>query len=96
MTRELRRFLLPSSRTKPLTRTAVERWFCKTPDAREDPDVTEWIVRFVDQDGGKSVVAVDRIIGCPHEEGIDYPAGEKCTQCSFRANRDRWSGEIMR
>jgi hypothetical protein len=73
----------------------IERWFCKTTDARIDPEVAEAIVRFIDQRGAKSVVAVDRIIGCPHEEGIDYPEGEKCVRCSFWANRDRWSGEII-
>ena len=73
----------------------VERWFSKTTDARTDTEVTEAIVRFIDRHGAKSVVAVDRIIGCPHEEGTDYPEGEKCTQCPFWANRDRWRGEIM-
>jgi hypothetical protein len=73
---------------------AVERWFCKTTDVRTDPEVTEAIVRFIDQHGARSVAAVDRIIGCPHEEGIDYPDGGKCPQCPFWANRDRWSGEL--
>jgi hypothetical protein len=35
----------------------------------------------------------DRIIGCPHEEGIDYPEGEECPLCPFWKGRDRWSGE---
>jgi len=74
----------------------VERWFCKATDARTDPEVTKAIVRFIDQHGARSVVAVDRTIGCPHEEGIDYPQGEKCAQCPFWAARDRWSGEIMK
>lgn len=74
----------------------LERWFCETTDVRTDPAVTEAIIRFIDQHGAKSVVAVDRIIGCPHEEGVDYPEGEKCPQCSFWANRDRWSGEIIK
>jgi hypothetical protein len=87
--------LLASSRTKVLTQT-LSSGGCKTTDARIDPEVTEAIVRFIDHHGAKSVVAVDRIIGCPHEEGIDYPEGEKCAQCSFWANRDRWSGEIIR
>ena len=73
----------------------VERWFCETTDARSDPEITEAIVRFIDHHGAKSVAAVDRIIGCPHEEGIDYPEGEKCMQCPFWAHRDRWSGEIV-
>ena len=38
----------------------------------------------------KGVVAVDRIIGCPHEEGIDYPEGGKCPACPFWASRDRF------
>ncbi|TCG04345.1 hypothetical protein BZM27_41690, partial [Paraburkholderia steynii] len=54
----------------------IERWFCQTSDARTDPTVTEQIVRFIEQQGARSVVSVDRIIGCPHEEGIDYPEGE--------------------
>jgi hypothetical protein len=73
----------------------LERWFSETTDARIDPEITEAIVRFIDQQGAKSVVTVDRIIGCPHEEGIDYPEGEKCPQCPFWANRDRWTGEVV-
>jgi hypothetical protein len=42
------------------------------------------------------VAADNRIVGCPHDEGIDYPDGEKCPQCSFWANRDRSSDEIER
>jgi hypothetical protein len=73
----------------------VERWFCETADARTDPEVIEAIVQFIESQGAKSVVATDGIIGCPHEEGIDYPEGETCPQCPFWANRDRWSGEII-
>jgi hypothetical protein len=31
------------------------------------------------------------IIGCPHEEGIDYPEKEDCPQCPFWKGRDRWA-----
>jgi hypothetical protein len=41
----------------------------------------------------KSVAIADRIIGYPHEEGLDYPEGEWCPQCPFWKGRDRWSGE---
>jgi hypothetical protein len=37
----------------------------------------------------------DRIIGCPHEEGKDYPAGDVCPQCPFWANRDRFTHELI-
>jgi len=35
----------------------------------------------------------DGIIGCPHQEGIDYPDGEVCQECTFWKGRDRWTGE---
>ena len=41
------------------------------------------------------LVTADRIIGCPHEEGIDYPEGQACPQCPFWAHRDRWSGDMV-
>jgi hypothetical protein len=39
---------------------------------------------------------VGRIIGCPHEEGIDYPEGSMCPKCPFWSSRDRWTGELLR
>jgi hypothetical protein len=45
--------------------------------------------------GARSVIATDGIIGCPHEEGIDYPDGQVCPQCPFWADRDRSSGEMV-
>ncbi|BFG80989.1 hypothetical protein PTKU46_90230 [Paraburkholderia terrae] len=73
----------------------IGRWFCPASDARTDPTVTEQIVRFIDHHGARSVVPVNRIIGCPYEEGVDYPEGEICPLCSFWRNRDRWSGESI-
>jgi hypothetical protein len=40
-----------------------------------------------------SVAVTDRILGCPHEEGVDYE-GRVCPQCPFWAHRNRWTGEI--
>lgn len=34
-------------------------------------DVTTAITTFLERHGVKSVVLADRILGCPHEEGID-------------------------
>lgn len=70
----------------------LERWYAESTDARSDPAIAETIVRFIEQHGAKSVLATDRIIGCPHEEGVDYPEGQACPQCPFWAGRDRWSG----
>jgi hypothetical protein len=74
---------------------ALERWFSETGDVRNDHLIMEQIHEFIQSQRPKSVVMTDRIIGCPHEEGKDYPEGEKCPRCSFWASRDRWTGRII-
>jgi hypothetical protein len=71
---------------------ALQRWFSSTADARQDYEINEEILKFIRAHEVKSVSLLDRIIGCPHEEGVDYPEGEPCPQCPFWANRDRWAG----
>jgi hypothetical protein len=71
----------------------MERWFGEDLDVRTDPGIARKILEFIKHHGAKSVVMTDRIIGCPHEEHIDYPDGEVCPQCPFWAHRDRWTGE---
>jgi len=73
----------------------MEKWYGKKADVRFDSEIKVHIVNFLEQHNVHRVVMVDRIIGCPHEEGIDYPEGEKCPQCPFWANRDRWTGEAI-
>jgi hypothetical protein len=73
----------------------LRRWFVEDGDARTDPDIGDQILTFVQEHGAKSVVLADRIIGCPHEEGVDYPEGQSCPRCPFWAHRDRWSGELI-
>jgi hypothetical protein len=73
----------------------LERWFSQDIDVRADPAINREIVEFIGQHQAKSVIVTDGIIGCPHEEGIDYPEGESCPECPFWANRDRWTGELI-
>jgi hypothetical protein len=63
----------------------LRRWFTGKVDVREDPDTAEEFPAFIDQFGVRSVTMVDRIIGCPHEEGIDYE-GPTCPHCPMGAN----------
>jgi len=72
---------------------ALNRWFSNNQDVRSDPIISSEILKFINDHGAKSVVATGGIIGCPHEEGVDYPEGAVCPQCPFWAHRDRWSGE---
>ena len=71
----------------------LEKWWGTTIDVRFDPEISQNITKFLEEHQVDRVVMLNRIIGCPHEEGIDYPEGEKCPQCPFWATRDRWTGE---
>ena len=64
-------------------------------DIRKDRITNEEIIEFIKENEAKSVVMADRIIGCPHEEGVDYPGGSKCPKCPFWAIRDRFTGETI-
>lgn len=83
-------------RTEGAEADPLERWSSVGTDVRSDVAIGRQISEFVAIHGAKSVVLVDRVIGCPHEEGSDYPEGAACPQCPFWANRDRWSGELKR
>jgi len=75
---------------------SLERWFSKDADIRGMEEINDKIVQFLKLHKVKSVAVPDQIIGCPHEEGIDYPEGTTCTKCSFWKNRDRWTGEKLK
>lgn len=70
----------------------MRRWFAGTGDIRADARVMAEVATFLREQGAGSVAMMDRIIGCPHEEGIDYPDGQACPQCPSWAGRNRWTG----
>jgi hypothetical protein len=72
----------------------MRRWFSDTTDVRSDPKVAAEASAFIEENGVLSVTMADRIIGCPHEQGIDYE-GEYCPVCTFWIGRDRWTGEMV-
>lgn len=72
----------------------LKRWVSGRTDVRRDAKIQGEIIAFFQQYNVKNVVYTDRIIGCPHEEGPDYPKGEDCPFCPFWAGRDRWTGEM--
>ena len=73
----------------------IEKWFSDDKDVRLDDAIASQIVQYIANHNVERVVMTDRIIGCPHEEGIDYPKGEKCPLCPFWSNRDRWTGKTI-
>lgn len=73
----------------------LRRWTVESGDIRRSPSVTGEILQFIRQHAAKTVVLSPGIIGCPHEEGVDYPEGEACPMCPYWATRDRWTGEQL-
>ena len=52
-----------------------------------DRNVSEKIRKFFARHGVNSVVVTSGNLGCPHEEGPDFPRGEDCPFCPF------WKGK---
>ena len=71
----------------------LRRWSSAETDVRFDTRINREIADFIQVQGARTVAGLDRIIGCPHEEGVDYPEGGPCPACPFWANRDRWTGD---
>ncbi len=74
---------------------AMRTWTAQGTDLRSDPEVAAEILAFAAQHRVSRSVIADRIIGCPHEEGIDYPMGRTCPQCPFWADIDRLTHELI-
>ena len=72
----------------------MRKWFSEQSDVRHDIEIMEEVIAFIEEACALSVAMPDRIIGCPHEEGIGYE-GPVCPECPFWVNRDRWTGEVV-
>ena len=72
----------------------LKRWVSEGDlDVRHDPAIGEQVLALLKTHSPCSTVVTDRIIGCPHEEGTDYPEGVSCPRCPFWAGRDRFTHE---
>jgi hypothetical protein len=71
----------------------LERWFSQDIDVRNNSTIGDQVLAFLKEHGPKSLIFTDGLIGCPHEEGIDYPEGKSCPQCPYWAGRDRFTHE---
>ena len=63
----------------------LERWVGN--NLKDNPKVRREIQAFFKRHGVRSIVASDRNMGCPHEEGADFPQGGDCPFCPF------WKGK---
>jgi hypothetical protein len=72
----------------------LRRWFAEAGDVRTDASALAEIVAFLREYEVRSVAMLESLLGCPHEEGIDYPRGEACRQCPYWAGRNRWADAL--
>ena len=74
----------------------LKRWSVRAIDVRIDRAINGEILGFIKEHHVRRVAMAGRIIGCPHEEGSDYPEGSTCPQCPYWAKLDRWTGDLLR
>ena len=72
----------------------IKKWFANS-DIRKSEKTMNEVLAFIEAHTVKSVSMVDGIIGCPHEEGIDYPNGDSCPQCDYWKGRDRFTQSLI-
>jgi hypothetical protein len=72
----------------------LRKWVSGSTDINDNKKIWDEIKEFLREHGVKRAIATDGIIGCPHEEGADYPVGTKCPFCPFWRNRNRFTHEI--
>jgi hypothetical protein len=81
--------IVPYETAEPLE---VRDWKVEKGDVRVDSAIAQQILDFIERQGVRSVIMTDGIIGCPHQQGLDYE-GEWCPVCEFWHGRDRFTGQ---
>ena len=71
--------------TSPNAEPILMRWMAT--DVAKQPKVQRELREFFEQHGVKSVAMSEGNMGCPHEEGEDFPDGEDCPFCPFWAGK---------
>ena len=59
----------------------IKRWVAT--NIMENPKVQREMQEFFTEHGVKSVTMSEGNMGCPHEEGLDFPQGGDCPFCPF-------------
>lgn len=72
----------------------MQSWSSDDVDVRHDLLIAQQLAEFIELHGARTVATAEGIIGCPHQEGIDYE-GEWCPVCEFWKGRDRFTGELL-
>jgi Protein of unknown function (DUF1186)/SEC-C motif len=71
----------------------MRTWTTQAVDVRHDPTIAADVADFLREHDVTESVTSERMMGCPHEEGVDYPMGRTCPRCLFWAGTDRFTHE---
>lgn len=71
----------------------MRTWSTDAGDVRNDLLIAAEVADWLHSQRIKETLDYGRIIGCPHEEGIDFPLGRRCPQCPFWFGLDRFTHE---
>jgi len=69
----------------------IHRYFSEDKDVRFKIDVQEDVLARLREHQVRTLVMREKLLGCPHEEGVDYPEGEVCPKCPYWKDRDRFA-----
>jgi hypothetical protein len=59
----------------------LQRWV--GPEVLTNQSIGLAITIFFESHNVHQVAVTDGILGCPHEEGVDFPLGQECPYCPF-------------
>ena len=66
----------------------TKNWSSESKDIKNDSQILGEISAYLNLSKVDSAARIERVLGCPHEAGIDYPDGTTCQGCPFWANKD--------
>jgi hypothetical protein len=86
--------IVPAEDAEP---SEMRDWSVETGDVRKDLSAIGEMLEFIESQGALTIIISDGIMGCPHQEGIDYE-GEFCPNpgCAFWHGRDRFTGKLKK
>jgi hypothetical protein len=67
----------------------ITKWLFDKGDLRRDVPTIKELFRYIEAHQAVSVALTPGIYACPHEPGVDFPAGGRCPQCLFWATSKR-------
>jgi len=53
------------------------------PGVTSDPVVAAEIGKYFLENAAEDIVMAGGVLGCPHEEGVDFPLGTECPHCIY-------------